>query len=77
MTLTHDISIPALETFLIQAEPGNAHSEIATLHNKWTNEPRKALSRLDCQNEGNCGQATQSDKEKIGVLFLFLDGRSG
>jgi hypothetical protein len=74
MELPHDISIPALETYLVQAAP-EAHSEIATLHNKWVSDNRKALSRLDCQHEGNWGPTSQAEKEKSGVLFSFLDGK--
>jgi hypothetical protein len=75
MALTHDISIPALETFLAQAEPGQAHSEIATLYDQWGNEKRKALFRIDCQREGKWGPTSQIEKEKSGVLFSFLDGK--
>jgi hypothetical protein len=74
MTLSHDISIPALETYLAQAAP-EAHSEIATLHDKWISDKRKALSRLDCQGEGNWGPTSQAEKEKSGVLFSYLDGK--
>jgi hypothetical protein len=69
-----DISIPALQTYLDQAALV-AHPEIATLHDKWTNDERKALSRLNCQHEGNWGPTSQAEKEKSGVLFSFLDGK--
>jgi hypothetical protein len=74
MELPHDISIPALETYLAQAAP-EAHTEIATLYDKWLREKRKALARLDCQGEGNWGPTSQLEKEKSGVLFSYLDGK--
>lgn len=37
-------------------------------------DPRKSLSRKECQTEGNWGPSTQRAKEHSGVLHRYLDG---
>jgi hypothetical protein len=39
-------------------------------------DPRKSLSRKECQTEGNWGASSQRVKEQSGVLHRYLDGSS-
>jgi hypothetical protein len=52
-----------------------AHPDIKILFYQWKADPRKFLSRADCQLEGGWGATSQSEKEKVGVLRSILDGK--
>ena len=79
--LTAITAVFSLRTTEEQVEAAKAltdsawHSEIIELFNRRGNDKRTALTRTDCQEEGNWGHSTQDAKEKSGVLRSFKDGK--
>jgi hypothetical protein len=51
------------------------HPDIRELFRLWAADPRKALSRRQCMEEGGWRGSSQIEKEKSGDLHVFLDGK--
>jgi hypothetical protein len=80
-TLTALATVFALPSIEEMVEPACAlaapvaHRDIAGLFRQWEADRRKAISRRDCQREGNWGQTSQIEKERSGALRSLLDGK--
>jgi hypothetical protein len=71
-------ALPSIEEMIKPAcglAAPKAHPDIRERFRCWDADPRSAMSRKDCQNEGGWGETTQITKEDSGDLFSFLDGK--
>jgi hypothetical protein len=71
---------PEIAAYLAEAKAKTApdwHGELHDAARDWQRDPRKALSNVQCEEEGGWKPTTQRNKTKKGILRQIRDGKKG